>query len=128
VSDNSMSVRFMSLDNILGQLSSLRDSSADLAKGKDADEIWQMDVEAIEAATAILSALQDEGINDAEQVKDLIHDYRAQARQCKEMHRKHNTPAKVIHKDGIFHCPECNSRVAPRHSYCHRCGKRLGGW
>lgn len=36
---------------------------------------------------------------------------------------------KIIEADNVqWHCPECNHRVAPKHSFCHWCGKKLGGW
>ncbi len=126
--NTSLAAQYMSIDNVLAQLSSLKDNSADNAKAKDADPIWQTDVEALEAAINIISALQDEGITDAEGVKDLIFDYNALGKQYKDLHRLHIKAASPIHKDGVWHCPECNSRVNFNHSFCHRCGKRIGGW
>lgn len=35
------------------------------------------------------------------------------------------TPKNPIHKDGVWHCPNCNSRVGLHHSYCHHCGQSL---
>lgn len=128
MSDTGLNARFMSIDAVLAQLSSLKDNSADMAKAKDADEIWQSDVNALEAAIDIISALQDEGISDAEGVKDLIFDYNALGKQYKDLHRKHIKPAPPVHKDGIWHCPECNARTSYNHSYCHKCGKKIGGW
>lgn len=76
----------------------------------------------------MISTLQDEGVNDVEDLKDLIFDYRLAVKQNRENHRKFETVAKAVARDGIWHCPECNHRVAPRHSFCHWCGKKLGGW
>lgn len=71
-----MNTMHMGMDEILQQLSSLKDNSESFSKEKDADPIWQADVTALEAAISILSALQDEGINDAEETRDIIEDYR----------------------------------------------------
>ena len=55
-----MGARFMPVDAILAQLSSLKDNSKSFIDGSDAeaDEIWAADVAACEAATAIIIALQ----------------------------------------------------------------------
>ncbi len=54
----------MTIDAILAQLASMKDNSRSFIDGRDpeADAIWAADVTACEAATAILSALQDEGV------------------------------------------------------------------
>lgn len=125
----SLGTQTMSIDRILEQLSSLKDNSASFTSDPDSDhQIWRDDIAAIEAATAMISALQDEGVCDLEALKDLIFDYNLANRQNKEMHRKFVVADKPIRKDGVFHCPECNHRVAPNHSHCHWCGKKLGGW
>lgn len=118
-----MTAMHMSMDDVLAQLSDLKDDCA-----ADTDRIWTDDVDALEAAIGILSALQDEGVTDAEAVRDLLHDYNAQAKQCRELHRKYETPTRATRQDGVWHCPECNHRVQPKHSFCHWCGKKLGGW
>lgn len=124
-----IAAKSMSVDRILAQLSSLKDNSQSFASEPDDDhQIWQDDVTALEAAISIIAVLQDEGIGDAEAVKDLIFDYRLANKQNKEYHRKFDTAARAIPKDGAWHCPECNHRVQPRHSHCHWCGKKLGGW
>lgn len=127
MSDTGMNSQHMSIDNILDQLSDLKDNSAYEARTSD-EPIWKQDVEALEAAISIISALQDEGISDAEGVKDLIFDHAALGKQYKDLHRKYIKAAAPVHKDGIWHCPECNARTSFNHSYCHRCGKRIGGW
>ena len=128
MADASLAAQYMSIDNILSQLSSLKDNSADNAKAQDADPIWQQDVDALEATIGIISALQDEGITDAEGVKDLIFDYNALGKQYQDLARKHLKPATPVHKDGVWHCPECNARTSFNHSFCHKCGKKIGGW
>ena len=118
----------MTTERILEQLSSLKDNSESFAEAEDADPIWQKDIEALEAAICMISTLKDEGVNDAEALKDLIFDYNLSVKQNKELHRKFEVAAKVIRADGVFHCPECNRRVSFKHSHCHWCGKKLGGW
>lgn len=128
MSDTSLNAKFMSINEVLDQLSSLKDNSMDMAKADDAESIWQRDVDALESAIAIISALQDEGISDAEGVRDLIFDYDGLGKQCKELTRKFCTASAPTHKDGVWHCPECNARTSFNHTHCHRCGKKLGGW
>lgn len=124
----SMDAMTMSMDRVLEQLSSLKDNSESFASDKNADPIWQNNMIALETAISMISTLQDEGVCDAEALKDLIFDYNLAAKQNKENHRKFEVPAKAIRKDDVWHCPECNHRVAPKHSFCHWCGKKLGGW
>lgn len=128
MSDIGLNARYMSIDAVLTQLSSLKENSADFAQAEDADEIWQNDVNALEAAIAMLSTLQDEGISDVWGVKEWVFDYTTLAKQYKDLHRKYIKQAAPVHKDSIWHCPECNSRIRFNHSYCHKCGKRIGGW
>jgi len=125
----------MSIDAILGQLASMKDNAKSFIDGNDpeADAIWAADIATCEAATDILTALQDEGINDHEQVRDLIHDYNALAEQYRAMHKKYEEPAKperfglVAGHYATYICPKCRNQVRPSHSYCWNCGKRLGG-
>lgn len=118
----------MSIDAIMEQLSDLKDIATSLQTPMDGDR-----VAACEAATDILTALQDEGINDHEQVRDLIHDYNALAEQYRAMHKKYEEPAKperfglVEGHYATYICPKCRNQVRPSHSYCWNCGKRLGG-
>lgn len=112
-----MNTKYMSIDNVLARLSNLK---YELPHGRAMD--------ALETAIDIISALQDEGVNDAEALKDLIFDYKLAVKQNQQNHRKFETAAKAVKRDGVWHCPECNHRVQPKHTFCHRCGKRLGGW
>ena len=111
----------MSLDAIMEQLSDLKDIAASLQTPMDGDR-----VAACEAATDILNALQDEGIVDHEQVRDLIHDYNALAEQYRKMHQKYEEPAKPQPLGKFSICPECHKQIAPKDSFCWNCGKRLG--
>ena len=99
-----------------------------LLYGPEVQKIWKADVEACEA-TAILSALQDEGIKDPEEVRDLIHDYNALAQQYQALHKKHEEPATVLRIGGgtraAYLCPDCRSQSRPGNAYCWNCGKRL---
>lgn len=126
MSDTGMNSQNMSIDNVLAYLSGHKDYCENYTT--DNDSVWKKTVDALESAISIISALQDEGISDAEGVKDLIFDYTALGKQYKDLHRKYIKAAAPVHKDGIWHCPECNARTSFNHSYCHRCGKRIGGW
>lgn len=124
---DSLNAETMSIDTIIAQLSSLKANSADYAKA-DTAPIWQADVDACEAAISILDALRDEGVVDAAAVRDLIYDYRKLVKQYRILHAKFAVGGKPYYRDGVWHCPECNHRATPRHSFCHWCGKKLGGW
>lgn len=79
-----------------------------------------------QAAVNILFAFKEEGAQTTADALDILHDYRLQAKQYKALHSKHEVAGKPFLKDGVWHCPDCNRRVAPNHSFCHRCGKKLG--
>ena len=78
-----------------------------------------------QAAVDILFALKDEGAKTTADALDILHDYRLQAKQYAALQKKHLTAGKPFLKDGVWHCPDCNRRVPPNHSFCHRCGKKL---
>lgn len=65
------------MDGILHQISSLKDNSFSFFTKDGDDEIWREDVRACENVIAILSALQDAGINELEQIYDFIAQYKA---------------------------------------------------
>ncbi len=118
----------MTIDATLAQLSSLKDNALLSIRGQDpdADAIWQADVKACEAATDILTALQDEGIEDAEQVRDLIHDYNALALQYQNLHHKYEAgdrPQRLGSK--VYICPACHQQQRPGNNNCWNCGHRL---
>ena len=112
----------MSLDAIMEQLSDLKDIATSLQTPMDGDR-----VAACEAATDILTALQDEGINDHEQVRDLIHDYNALAEQYQSLHQKYEVEDKPVRLGNTFICPACNRQIRQLYAaHCWSCGKRLG--
>lgn len=119
----------MGLDAILAQLASLKDSSQSFIVPEPADpeaqEIWKADVEACEAATAILSALQDEGIKDPEEVRDLIADYNALAQQYQTLHRKFEAGDRPERLGASYICPECHRQSRPGNARCWNCGHKL---
>ncbi len=82
--------------------------------------------EICKAAVNILFAFCEEGARTPEEALDILHDYRLQAKQCAAIHRKHAVSGKPLWKDSVWHCPDCNRRVVPNHSFCHHCGKKLG--
>ena len=122
----------MTIDAILAQLASMKDNSRSFIDGRDpeADAIWAADVTACEAATAILSALQDEGVRTPEEVRDLVHDYTALAEQYRNLHQQYEEPAAVLRfgtgARSAYLCPKCRSQSRPGNAYCWSCGKRLG--
>lgn len=110
----------MNMDKLAATLSILKDR---LTADGDRDAR-----QALEAAVAMASALQDEKIDTVDALHDLLYDYRAQAVQIREMHSRYEVAGRPIRKDGICLCPRCHRRVAPNHGFCHVCGKRLEGW
>ncbi len=102
------------IDGILYQLSSIKDCSLDQAKAEadDPNSIWKQDVNALEAGICILSELQDTG---ATTVTDAV-----------TMVRRFGVSQYPAFSGGVWHCPNCNSRIRKAgHSYCHRCGQKL---
>lgn len=84
------------------------------------------DMEFYKAAANILFTISEAGARTPEEALDILHDYQLQAKQYKALHSKHEVAGKPFMKDGVWHCPGCNRRTAPNHSYCHCCGKKLG--
>ena len=116
----------MGIDTILENLADLKDIAASLQTPRDDPEPTQSRVAACEAATDILTALQDEGIKDPEQVRDLIHDYNALAEQYRAMHQRYEEPEPIRRLGTACLCPDCKHTVRPDNPYCCYCGKRLG--
>lgn len=104
----------LTMDEIITGLGDIRAT----AEGKNRD--------ICQAAINILFALSEEGAKTAGEAMDILHDYRLQAKLSTALHNKHAVAGKPFLKDGVWHCPDCNRRVAPNHSFCHRCGKKLG--
>lgn len=116
----------MSIDAILERLADLKDVALFLQKPRDDPDITESRVTACEAATDILSALQDEGVNDHEQVRDLIHDYNALAEQYRGLHQKYEVEDKPVRLGNAFICPACNRQLRQLYTaHCWNCGKRL---
>ena len=117
----------MSIDAILERLADLKDIAAALQTPRDGPEPMASRVAACEAATDILNALQDEGIKDPEQVRDLIHDYNALAAQYQNLHQKYEVEEKPVRLGNTFICPACNRQIRQLYAaHCWSCGKRLG--
>ena len=117
----------MSIDAILERLADLKDIAAALQTPRDGPEPTASRVAACEAATDILNTLQDEGIKDPEQVRDLIHDYNALAEQYQSLHQKYEVEGKPVRLGNTFICPACNRQIRQLYAaHCWSCGKRLG--
>lgn len=121
----------MSIDTILEHLADLKDIATSLQTTRDDPEPTRSRVAACEAATDILTALQDEGIKDPEQVRDFVHDYNSLAKQYQKIHQKYEEPTKPERIGGKFGykklCPDCHREILPRSDapHCWFCGKRL---
>ena len=117
----------MSIDAILERLADLKDIATIIPTPGDGPEPMASRVAACEAATDILTALQDEGIKDPEQVRDLIHDYNALAAQYQNLHQKYEVEEKPVRLGNTFICPACNRQIRQLYAaHCWSCGKRLG--
>lgn len=121
-------IQALSIDAILAQLASMKDNALSFIVEKEgADPVWAADVAACEAATAILSALQDEGVRTPEEVRDLVHDYKALAEQYQKMHQRYEEPAAAERLGTAFICPDCHRQITGRYPYhCGNCGRKLG--
>ncbi len=117
----------MNIDEILSQLSSLADNSSHLIRGDPEQEtLWKAGIKACNEASSILSALQIEGINDPEQVHDLIADYNTLAKQYQMLYSKFELKAKPEQFGDKYICPDCKRIVRGYHDcYCWFCGKHL---
>ena len=118
----------MSIDEIASTLATFKEMSEDAAKKLNyTPDAVNREVLACEAATDILTALQDEGIKDPEQVRDLIHDYNALAEQYQNLHQKYEVEEKPVRLGNTFICPACNRQIRQLYAaHCWSCGKRLG--
>lgn len=116
----------MSIDAILERLADLKDVAIFLKKPRDDPDVMESRVAACEAATDILTALQDEGIKDPEQVRDLFHDYNALAEQYQKMHQHYEKPEEPIQLGAAYICPNCKKQLRQTNAgHCWACGKRL---
>ena len=97
-----------------------------ILEGLDLLESWSEDITFCKATIDILTALQDEGIKDPEQVRDLIHDYNALAEQYQKMHQHYEKPEKPIQLGAAYICPNCKKQLRQTNAgHCWACGKRL---
>ena len=117
----------MGIDTILENLADLKDIAASLQTPRDDPEPTQSRVAACEAATDILTALQDEGIKDPEQVRDLIHDYHALALQYQHLRHTYEEGDRPqrLGSSKVFVCPACRQQQRPGNNNCWNCGHRL---
>ena len=117
----------MRIDTILENLADLKDIAASLQTPRDDPEPTQSRVAACEAATDILTALQDEGIKDPEQVRDLIHDYNALALQYQHLRHTYEEGDRRqrLGSSKVFVCPACRQQQRPGNNNCWNCGHRL---
>ena len=79
--------------------------------------------ELCKAAVSIIFPILEERSRTPEEDLDILHDYRLQAKQYAALQKKHLTAGKPFLKDGVWHCPDCNRRVSPNHSFATAAGK-----
>ena len=99
---------------------------------KTRQKLWKADlqvyVDTCSKTIGILFAIMEGGFKTAREAEDLVRDYNTLAKQYQAMYKRHGTADKAVHKDGVWHCPNCNRRVTPGHSFCHWCGKKMEWW
>ena len=115
----------LDMDGIITRLGELKAHCANQREWEGTGTTWQTYEEVCSEAVNVLYTLLDSGAHTAEEVKDLVHDYKALAKQYQAMYKRFGTAGHAVHKDGVWHCPSCNKRVNPGHSFCHTCGKKL---
>lgn len=94
--------------NIIGALEKMQCHCESMTRDKDNDEVWQKDVCALQEAMGIIS------------------DYEKAVSDASRMKRHYETPARPVHRSGVWCCPHCGKRIQYNHSHCHWCGKRIG--
>ena len=65
----------MKIEKIIYQLSSIKDSAESFITKDGDDEIWRADIKVCEELIALLSEMQDAGINSTKKVYKLIKGY-----------------------------------------------------
>lgn len=116
----------MTMEEIIAQVTSIWDRARPLLGGAEPGDVWQASIKACDAAIAILTALQTEGIHDPEQVRDLIADYNALAKQYQMLHQKYEVVARAERLGCKFICPDCHRQISHYGApHCWFCGKRL---
>ena len=98
-----------------------------ILEGLDLLESWSEDITFCKATIDILTALQDEGIKDPEQVRDLIHDYNALALQYQHLRHTYEEGDRPqrLGSSKVFVCPACRQQQRPGNNNCWNCGHRL---
>lgn len=100
----------MSMDNLISEASKL---------GRE--------YKVLEGAVTILDALRDHGAVDVESALDILYDYDSVVKERNTLHMKYEVVVKPTRKGEAYYCPQCNRRVQTRYTYCHWCGKKIGG-
>ena len=121
----SMKIMTQIFDTTIAQLESIRANAEGYILEPDYDEIWEEDIDACNAAIAALKMLRDEGITDAEGLKDLIfdRDTAIRAYQRERALRMESKPMK--HSGTAYLCPVCAGKVHAMDKVCRYCGQRL---
>ena len=128
--ETSIAAKSMTIGDVLTQMWSIRENAASFLHTPpepDEDAIWMADIDAVDAATDILTVLRDEGIKSAEQVKDLLFDYRLANKQIQTMHERYEKKALPEGDESGQRClcPSCKWKLYAHAFYCHHCGKHI---
>ena len=108
--------------NSIAELAAYLREVKDVASKADA-----FDHAELEQIVHILDTLQEEGIQDAEEIKDYFFDYRLATEQWQKVHEKYEKPEQVHRVEGLMFCPHCKKKAYPRTKHCGQCGKALSG-
>lgn len=110
-----------SIDQITAHLSKLilweNDNYLAATEEKERQEAKES-VDLLAEANAMLSELQDAGIDDLAAIKRWIQ-------RGRFYKFKFDVPIPPKKMDGVWHCPQCNGRVQRGHTFCHKCGKKM---
>ena len=77
------------------------------------------------ALLVALQALDEAGVMNGEQLKDLLYDYGALAEQAAKMHLRYEVSRNPRLDQDRLICPECGRQVHPANNHCCGCGQKL---
>ena len=125
---DSMAVKYKNIEKISAELTTVKEYFNDYQtsyKDNVVNLINLETIDAIEAVSNILQILQDEGISDAEALKDMMYDYHGLAKQYQVMHQRYETASQAVNTGNSYFCPSCKYRLYLGNEYCARCGKKI---
>ena len=75
---------------------------------------------------AVKQGVPEEHGKTLDAAMDVIYDYGRITKELVQLHRHFQIEAKPVFECGVWLCPACHGSVKGWHSYCEKCGKRLG--